>query len=200
MGVLAERGGEHCAPHVLVVCEANQCRSTIAEHLMRRRIEALGLTLTVGSAGVHAESGLPAHPLTLKVLHERGIDATNWRSRRLEAADLVSADLVLVAERRHLVGAVELQPSAARRTLPILQFAHLTQYGAPFPVGSAEQFAAGLEAMLALARSRVAPMSEYDIADPISKGRRGVKKCADLLDRAVREVLAAFTPATIPAG
>src|SRR6478752_7578375 len=120
--------------HILIVCRANQCRSPIAEFLLRRRVEALGIPVTVSSAGTHAEPGLPVHSLALRALQQRGIEPSGWTSRRLESGNIASADLILVADRSQLAHIAEMQPSAVRRGLPILQFASLAPLLAPLPV------------------------------------------------------------------
>jgi protein-tyrosine-phosphatase len=130
----------------------------------------------------------------LRALEDREIDTTGWHSRRLDARLVESADLILVAERSHLVAVTELQPSAARCSLPLLQFAHLAPYLGQLPLDSAEQFAAGLDRSLALALSRVVPLPDYAIADPVPKGRRAVERCTKQIARAVQEILFAFTP------
>ena len=88
---------------VLVVCTANQCRSAMAEGLMKARAEALGVAagLTIESAGTWARDGIPATDDAVRVMTERGIDINPHRSRDLRSQMLENADLVLVMTSGH---------------------------------------------------------------------------------------------------
>ena len=58
--------------NLLVLCEANICRSPLAEHLLR------SLTgLTVDSAGLTARTGDPADPVYLDMAKESDLDLTS---------------------------------------------------------------------------------------------------------------------------
>lgn len=114
---------------VLVVCHANLCRSPMAERLARRAItERMGdaaADFEVSSAGTHAWTGRPMHPLAAEVLREYGADDTGFRSRRLTAAMVARADLVLTATRRQRGECVALVPASVRRTFTLPQFGRL---------------------------------------------------------------------------
>ena len=82
--------------NVLVLCEANICRSPLAEHLLR------SLTgLTVDSAGLTARTGDPADPVYLDMAKESDLDLTSHRSKPLTRGLLESADLTLVMTGGH---------------------------------------------------------------------------------------------------
>jgi protein-tyrosine phosphatase len=119
---------------VLFVCHGNLCRSPMAERLTRWAIaDRLGETATsfeVVSAGTHAWSNRPMHPLAAEVLREQGLDGTGFRSRRLTAGMVARADLVLTATRRQRAACVALDPAAVRRTFTIAQFG---RYAAALP-------------------------------------------------------------------
>lgn len=85
---------------ILVMCTANICRSVMAERFLRRHAESGALPVAVGSCGM-LTAGEPASAAVVGVLAERGLDATDHRSRRVDP-DLVAAhDLVVTMERRH---------------------------------------------------------------------------------------------------
>jgi protein-tyrosine phosphatase len=119
---------------ILFVCHGNLCRSPMAERLTRRAItDRLGETTTsfdVVSAGTHAWSNRPMHPLAAEVLGEQGLDGTDFRSRRLTAGMVARADLVLTATRQQRSVCVALDPAAVRRTFTIVQFG---RYAAALP-------------------------------------------------------------------
>lgn len=85
---------------ILVMCTANICRSVMTERFLRRDIEDRALSATVGSCGLLTD-GEPASATVVGVLADRGIDAGDHRSRRVDAALVAAHDLVVTMERRH---------------------------------------------------------------------------------------------------
>lgn len=77
---------------ILVVCEANICRSPMAEGLLA---SALPQT-AVSSAGLNALSGMPADDNAVRLMHLRGIDIRAHRARQLTRDLCRQAELVLV--------------------------------------------------------------------------------------------------------
>jgi arsenate reductase (thioredoxin) len=61
--------------NVLFLCTGNSCRSQMGEALLRERA---GDLLDAYSAGVQPKG---VHPLTIKVLQEKGIDTSKLRSK-----------------------------------------------------------------------------------------------------------------------
>ncbi|MBM3957291.1 MAG: hypothetical protein FJ313_04485, partial [Gemmatimonadetes bacterium] len=69
---------------VLLVCTGNQCRSPMAEALLRRLAatdSAAPLEIRVSSAGTAAPAGFPATQQAQEACAEEGIDLTGHRSR-----------------------------------------------------------------------------------------------------------------------
>ncbi|MEZ5243758.1 MAG: hypothetical protein R2707_01575 [Acidimicrobiales bacterium] len=85
---------------ILTVCTANICRSVLAERFLRREIDRRGLDVAVESCGLLFDDE-PASDIVLEVLAERGIDASDHRSRRFDAEMLSGVDLVVTMERAH---------------------------------------------------------------------------------------------------
>lgn len=104
---------------ILVVCTANQCRSPMAEGLIRQRVAAAGSDglVRVASAGTWAQDGLPATPTAVAVMAEQGIDIGPHRSREVTAGMLADADLILVMTRGHAESLAAEFPEAAGRIL-----------------------------------------------------------------------------------
>lgn len=86
-----------------MVCTANQCRSPMAEGLIRARLEAEGLAgaVTVTSAGTWAMPDSPASAHAVAAMAERGIDLSDHLSRTVHAPLLAEADLVLAMTDGH---------------------------------------------------------------------------------------------------
>lgn len=182
-------------PHVLIVCRANQCRSPMAELLLRRKVEERGLDIEVSSAGSAADDGRPMHQLAQATLVKHGINPAPWSSRRLTPDLLATADLVLAVDTVELRTIGHALPACATRSFTALQFARLASVMAPLTSASSEEFARTLHDAAAIARGRVSPPESVDIADPIRKGRRAFERCAVILDAALTEMMHAFAGA-----
>jgi protein-tyrosine phosphatase len=78
---------------LLVVCEANICRSPMAEGLLRTK---LGEAIRVRSAGFQAWSGMPADETAIRLLHQRGIDIAAHRALQITRELCIQSDLILV--------------------------------------------------------------------------------------------------------
>lgn len=110
---------------ILVVCTANQCRSPMAEGLLRQRLAVAGLggRVLVSSAGTWARAGAPATDKAVATLAERGIALHGHRSREVDGALLADADLILVMTRGHAEALVAEFPQAGARLLRFAQLA-----------------------------------------------------------------------------
>ena len=177
---------------ILFVCTANQCRSPVAEHLMRSAIARDGLNLRVRSAGTEAVPGLRMHPRALQVLEERGVDVGPWQTSAVDLALIESSDVILCAAAEHRRAIVTLAPGALRRTFTMLEFARLAPHlGGLDSDGPALRSA--LPPRVAAARS-VAPPAPGgdDIADPIGQRMSFFRTTGDLIARAVDSCAAGF--------
>ncbi|MET7420464.1 low molecular weight phosphatase family protein [Dactylosporangium sp. NPDC005555] len=112
---------------MLFVCRANLCRSAMAERLA----QAGGLD--AASAGTHAVPDLDMPAFAKDVLVERGADPAGFASRRVDAALLAGADLVLTATRAERAHCVTLAPAATARTFTLRQFGRYLQQLPPGP-------------------------------------------------------------------
>lgn len=90
-------------PSILLVCTANQCRSPLAEVLLRRQlaVHAAHLSWQVESAGTWATPARPAHAQICKVAEEAGFDLSHHRARNVEILNLGNYDLILTMEQNH---------------------------------------------------------------------------------------------------
>ena len=81
---------------LLVLCEANICRSPLAEHLIRSLTN-----LTGDSAGLTARTGDPPDMVYLDMAQTIGLNLGSHRSKPVTRELLNSADLVLVMTGGH---------------------------------------------------------------------------------------------------
>jgi protein-tyrosine-phosphatase len=177
---------------VLMVCSANQCRSPLAEHLLRHSLRPLGLDWIIESAGIRAHSGRSMHRLTARTLEDRGLSVGDWSTRRLTAGMVDEADLILTAESAHRSAVVTLAPHALPRTFLLLQFARLAS--AADPVNSLEDRRRGeqlVEHALGVRNTlQAVPPSHDDIDDPVGRRASKFRRCADTVQLALEAILA----------
>lgn len=116
---------------ILVVCEANICRSPMAEGLLA---SALPQT-TVGSAGLNASSGMPADESAVRLMRVRGLDITSHRARQITRELCRQAELVLVMSDEQRRRVRDDFPFAGGRVFRIGEFG---KFDVPDPYGQPE--------------------------------------------------------------
>jgi protein-tyrosine-phosphatase len=133
-------------PTILMVCTANQCRSPMAEVLLRDLLHHRGLdeTLHVGSAGVWADEGRPATQFAQQAMQARRLDLQRHASQRVTSELLESAAVILAMSDEHRHSLQALFPEAASRVHLLSEMAGESR-SIPDPVGGP------LEGYLALA-------------------------------------------------
>jgi protein-tyrosine phosphatase len=113
---------------VLLVCQANVCRSPSAAALFEHRIGSLALSASVAfsSAGVRPEPAAGWCRTARAYVRKRGADpAPDHVPRRLDIALIETADLLLAMSRRERAAIVRLVPTAAPRTFTLVEAATL---------------------------------------------------------------------------
>ncbi|MGZ4715511.1 MAG: arsenate reductase/protein-tyrosine-phosphatase family protein [Acidimicrobiales bacterium] len=103
---------------ILIVCTGNTCRSPMAEAIVRRRVDALGVEAAVSSAGLVSD-GQPATDTAVDTMAIRGLDLTGHRSQRITPALLVGPDLIIGMAREHVREAVVMRPELYTRTFTL---------------------------------------------------------------------------------
>jgi protein-tyrosine phosphatase len=178
---------------VLVLCTANQCRSPMAEALLRARLAAVGVDAVVSSAG-DLPGGVAASPGSVKAMAARGLDLTAHESRTLTPDLLERADLVLTMARRHLRSAVTLQPAAFPKTFTLKELVRRGRDVGPRAAGQPlDEWLAALHQ----GRTTSALLGEDpadDVADPIGGPDHLYAATADELERLVDEAIALAHP------
>lgn len=109
--------------NVLVVCTANQCRSPLAAAFLRQRLAERAPGVRVASVGVRAVAEMPATESTIAAAAARRVDLSSHRTRRIEAAQVRAANLIIGMERGHVQEAVLLDPRAFTRAFTLKELA-----------------------------------------------------------------------------
>jgi len=115
---------------ILAVCSYNRVRSVMTQLLLQRSLDDGGVPARVRSAGF-AEGGRPAMPDTVQALRTLRLDATTHRSTRVEVHMVQHADLVLTAERLHVVRLVEDSSELFAKVFTLPEFAQLATAAGP---------------------------------------------------------------------
>ncbi|MEQ1786159.1 MAG: hypothetical protein ABL966_03830 [Acidimicrobiales bacterium] len=181
---------------MLLLCTANQCRSPMAEVLLRQRLHDVGVDAHVSSAGLY-EGGAAATSHGVATMADRGLDLTGHRSRQMDAEMLAGADLVIAMAREHVREVALFDADLLARTFTLKELARgADEIG---PRGRDEPLATWL-ARIAANRSRSALVGvghddALDVADPVGRGRADYELTANLLDDLLgRVVTLAFPP------
>jgi protein-tyrosine-phosphatase len=78
--------------------------------------------IMVSSSGTYAVDGIPPTIGAIKVMQEIGIDISQHRSRRITREQILSADLILVMECRHLEAVRSLSENAKEKSWLLKQY------------------------------------------------------------------------------
>lgn len=184
---------------VLLVCTGNVCRSAAGQLLLTAHLrEALGEraceSIEVVSAGTAGLQGKPIHPATGRVLAELGLDARDFRARKLTAGQLSAADLVLTAAVEHRLHIAAVSPDAAARAFTLREASRLLDTLPPVEGATVRERGPAL--VRALARRADEDWSssrvEDDIADPLGAGDAAHARAVMETDLALRAIAAAL--------
>jgi protein-tyrosine phosphatase len=104
--------------HILVVCFANLCRSVMAETLIRHYADQMDQPIFVASAGLQAQRGQPADPMTVRLLQRRGYTPrVSHRSRTVQELMHIELDCVLVMDEEQRQAVLARYPALGRRVM-----------------------------------------------------------------------------------
>ena len=129
---------------ILFVCMGNICRSPSAEAVLRHKAKALGLSLTIDSAGTvgaHAKEK-PDHR-SIKAGTARGYSFDGIKARKVTVADFTDFDLILAMDEQNLSELKQMAPARlAHKVYLLLDFAtELEEMQVPDPYyGGAKGF------------------------------------------------------------
>jgi len=119
---------------ILTVCSHNRTRSVMMAAMLRSMLaERLGDgSVQIRSSGF-GPVDLPAIDDAIDAMRRRGLDVSGHRSSMTTAALVDGADLILTAERDHVVNIAALSPEAFRRTMTLPEFLALAVTGSTDP-------------------------------------------------------------------
>jgi protein-tyrosine phosphatase len=117
---------------VAMVCMGNICRSPMAEHVLRGKVQQAGLDVTVVSGGTGGwHIGKDAHPRTQKVLTDNGY-TSNHNAKQIATSWFDDYDYLIVMDKTNLSDVKEF----ARDEADLKKVSLLRDYDGNTPKGS----------------------------------------------------------------
>lgn len=168
---------------ILIVCSHNRTRSVmmgalLVLHLHDARVD--GAIQAVRAVGF-GESGLPPTSEARRLLAAHRVDVRHHRSRRITDRDVERADLIVTAERMHVVEIAGRWPGAFDKTMTLPE---LVQRGEAVEQINGVGFTEWLDA-IAVGRPHHLDYLDADveeIADPTGRSPAMWKSCIDRID------------------
>jgi protein-tyrosine phosphatase len=151
----------------------------MAEALLRHHFEAVGFEAVVASAGTLGWNSAGPTDHTLTALSERGVELEGHISRRMNAALLAPASLVIAMTNDHMDGVRNHHADSAPRTFVLGQLVRLGEKRGPRVSESLQEWVAGVDS-LRIQRRRALPGEE--IRDPLGEPLEAYQLLAAQLD------------------
>lgn len=114
-----------CPRKILLVCTGNTCRSSIAEGILKYKLEHTPLGIRdfeVTSAGLSAFDGSPASDEAVRAMKERGIDISSHRAKSVTRDMVDTSDLILVMTLTHKRMVLDRFPEARGKVYTLKEF------------------------------------------------------------------------------
>ena len=180
--------------HIVTVCTANQCRSVMMAATLADAFAQLRRPLVIESSGVDAHAGAPPTEEVVAALRRRNLDhlVRSHAARPIEEVAAHGVDLVVAAERAHLLPIIEIVRVDRFRVYTIDELATLV---ASTPATDHEPLDAYLQRLTesrSLGSFLGAGPGAHDLSDPTGRGRRAHRKTLDALIDTSRRVAAAL--------
>ena len=114
----------------------------MAEGLLKKMLSKKGVKeysrYEVISAGTHTDEGFPPVYMTQKIMTERGIDVSSYRSNRLTSETVDKADIVLVMTQKHKDEILRIYQEKTKKIFLLKEFAEIEDKSPDIadPIGS----------------------------------------------------------------
>ena len=175
---------------ILAVCTHNRTRSVMMAALLESMLtDRLGPgAVDVGSSGFGPE-GIAAISDAVAAMSRRGLDVSGHRSRSTTAELVDAADVIVTAERDHVVKIAALSRSAFARAVTLPELLGRAADAPPSPAaGGVRAWAESLTADRTAATYLRAPIPE--VADPTGSSTRAFEAAAAEIERQCSEASA----------
>jgi protein-tyrosine phosphatase len=161
----------------------------MAQAMLCARLDGRACAASVASAGL-LEAGQRPPAEVISVMAAKGIDVSGHRSRRVTAADLAAADMVLGLAREHVRHAATLLPECWPRAFTLRELLRRGRNAGIRPAGEPIGDWLARAADCRQRRDLLGSGADDDVADPFGGPLAGYQATADLLDRLTRDLAA----------
>jgi protein-tyrosine phosphatase len=172
---------------ILTVCTHNRTRSVMMAALLDDLLtDRLGDGAVEISSSGFGPAGLPAIDDAVDAMQRRGLDVSAHRSSTPTVSLVDRADLILTAERKHVVEIAALSPEAFRRSMTLPEFLSRAAEADPGPDADLRSWVQSLTEQRtagAYLRGAVA-----EVVDPTGSPRRAFEAAVAELEQQCREV------------
>lgn len=174
---------------ILTVCSHNRTRSVMAAALLESK-----LTDRLGAGAVSIRSSgfgpidLPAIDDAVAAMRRRGLDVSAHRSSTTTTSLVDGADLILTAERDHVVKIAALSPAAFRRALTLPEFLAATMQGDEDDGGDIREWVESLTAERTAGEYLRGDVPEVD--DPTGSAPRAFEAAVVAIEQQCDDVVA----------
>ncbi len=146
---------------IMFVCTGNNCRSPMAEGLLKKKLEEKQIkNIKVYSCGVFAETGDYASYEAIEALKRYQIDISRHRATNIKDTFIEEMDLILCATSSHKQAVLQMYPSLKGKVYTIKEYAQTDKEG-----------------------------KDIDIRDPMGYGQETYKQCAEELKSNIETIV-----------
>lgn len=156
---------------ILCVCSHNRSRSVLMHGLLQHHLHQVGQAAEVRSAGTRANGG-PVSQEAVALLAPLGIDMSTHRGRPLDDDLVTGSDLIVTAERDHVVHIASLWPHQFARTFTLPEIVNRSRRFGGRLGGPADDWTALLNTARPTGAMYLHDDGIDDVADPTGHGTR----------------------------
>ena len=109
--------------NILFICTGNQCRSPIAEALMKKMVQGKNWKdMYITSAGLKTANARSAHPNAITVCKDAGLDLSQHRSQLLTEKIIEDSDIILPMDQNHITELQTRFPKSGKKVKLLTSF------------------------------------------------------------------------------
>jgi protein-tyrosine phosphatase len=169
---------------LLAVCSHNRTRSVMMAALLDSLLTSRSVPVAVRSSGF-GPAGLPAIDDAIDAMARRGLDISAHRSRPTTAALVEGADVIVAAQRDHVVKIAALSPEAFPRAMTLPELVERATDADPTDVDDVRTWVGSLTAGRTASDYLRAAVPE--VADPTGSPPRVFESAVAVIERQCTE-------------